>query len=268
MDKRYEKPRSELRDAAELLTAIRTNDIEKVNKILIVEKTLPIDGLFGDAQVTPLYFASAIGNLEIMWLLIKNGANIDKPTRFGFTPLMTAILNDKINSAKMLIENGADVNKKYPSGDFSTSIYQQAVEKGNKEIIDLMYPKISEETKRDIAIAASRREKVKDAQRAELRRRAAQAAREAEARDTPEVAAQRAELGRIAAQAAQDAEVRAALEVAARRARNRPVLKSLDPEDPDPTPDPQGGTRRRRRKTVKARKARKALKKKNTRRRR
>lgn len=46
-------------------------------------------------------------NLEMVKMLIKNDANVNKTTKDGIGPLFMAIKNRKFNIAKFLVEKGA-----------------------------------------------------------------------------------------------------------------------------------------------------------------
>jgi ankyrin repeat protein len=60
--------------------------------------------------LTPLMYASRDGRLESARLLIQNGANIEATDPNGITPLLMAISNNQIETAKFLIERGAPIN--------------------------------------------------------------------------------------------------------------------------------------------------------------
>jgi ankyrin repeat protein len=64
----------------------------------------------GGGGLTPLVFAAREGDLESARLLVKAGANINQPTEYGWTPLLTAVNNRNYLLAQFLIEQGADVN--------------------------------------------------------------------------------------------------------------------------------------------------------------
>ena len=46
----------------------------------------------------------------MVWFLISNGAELESRNAWGATPLFAAIKHEKWDNAKLLIENGADVN--------------------------------------------------------------------------------------------------------------------------------------------------------------
>ena len=66
----------------------------------------------GADYTNALRLASREGHLEIVKLLIENGANINAKDNDGETALMGASYNGHLEVVKYLIENGADVNIK------------------------------------------------------------------------------------------------------------------------------------------------------------
>ena len=60
--------------------------------------------------MTPLLYAARDGRLEVARILVSNGANIEKRDPNDITPLHMAISNNQIDTAKFLIERGAQIN--------------------------------------------------------------------------------------------------------------------------------------------------------------
>jgi ankyrin repeat protein len=61
-------------------------------------------------QMTALHYAAREGHTDVVALLLGNGARIEEPEANGVRPLLLAILNDHAQTARYLIEHGADVN--------------------------------------------------------------------------------------------------------------------------------------------------------------
>jgi uncharacterized protein len=61
-------------------------------------------------QMTALHYAAREGHTDIVELLLSHGARIEEPEANGVRPLLLAILNDHAQTARYLIEHGADVN--------------------------------------------------------------------------------------------------------------------------------------------------------------
>jgi ankyrin len=72
----------------------------------------PIAGATGNSGggLTALIFASRQGDLESAKLLLAAGADINQPSDYGWTPLLTATQNRHYILGKYLMERGADVN--------------------------------------------------------------------------------------------------------------------------------------------------------------
>ncbi len=58
--------------------------------------------------LTPLVFAARQGDLESARLLLAAGADVNQTTEFGWTPLLTAIQNRYYRFAALLLDNDAD----------------------------------------------------------------------------------------------------------------------------------------------------------------
>jgi ankyrin repeat protein len=60
--------------------------------------------------MTALHYAARQGHTPVVALLLANGAKIDEPEANGVQPLLLAIMNDHAETARFLIEHGANVN--------------------------------------------------------------------------------------------------------------------------------------------------------------
>jgi ankyrin len=65
----------------------------------------------GGGGLTALTFAAREGDLESAKLLLSAGADVNQTTEYGWTPLLTATNNRHYVLGKYLMEHGADVNK-------------------------------------------------------------------------------------------------------------------------------------------------------------
>jgi ankyrin repeat protein len=65
----------------------------------------------GGGGLTSLVLAAREGDLESSKLLLEAGADVNQTTEYGWTPLLTATNNRHYKLAEFLIEHGADVNK-------------------------------------------------------------------------------------------------------------------------------------------------------------
>jgi len=92
--------------AARGATAAAEDDDNGDNEVVVA-------GLVGSGGggLTPLIFAAREGDLESTKLLLDAGANVNQTSEYGWTPLLTATNNRHYVLGKYLIERGADVNK-------------------------------------------------------------------------------------------------------------------------------------------------------------
>lgn len=85
---------------------IEKGDNDKVIKLL---SELGIDS--GDSDMrTPLIWATFYNNIELLDWLIKNGANLDHQDRNGYCALHFAGQQRSFDSAKLLLDYGANIN--------------------------------------------------------------------------------------------------------------------------------------------------------------
>ncbi|RLN60958.1 hypothetical protein BBJ28_00002659 [Nothophytophthora sp. Chile5] len=68
---------------------------------------------------TPLHWASRVGNLDIVRLLAKYGANLNVQDRWGTTPLMLTVVGENKVAAELLIELGAVVDARNVSSSLT-----------------------------------------------------------------------------------------------------------------------------------------------------
>jgi len=71
-----------------------------------------VAGLVGSSGggLTPLVFAAREGDIDSARLLLDAGADVNETTFYGWTPLLTAVNNRNYRLAELLIDRGADVN--------------------------------------------------------------------------------------------------------------------------------------------------------------
>jgi ankyrin repeat protein len=92
----------------------------------------------GGGGLTALTFAAREGDLESARKLLDAGADINQATEYGWTPLLTAVNNRNYKLALLLVERGADVNRANKGG--WTPLYL-AVDNRNIEGGDYPVPK-------------------------------------------------------------------------------------------------------------------------------
>ncbi|NTV13732.1 MAG: hypothetical protein HGA96_07370 [Desulfobulbaceae bacterium] len=83
-----------------------------------------------------LHFAARGNNAEILKKLIRSGAKVDIKSHAGQTPLMVAVINNKINMVKELVANGADIN--IIETEHGTTPFMQASLQKNYDIAEYL----------------------------------------------------------------------------------------------------------------------------------
>lgn len=110
-----------------LITAIEEHNLQIVEELMQGGAT--IDYLYpphSSPQWTPLGKAASLNAIEIVKLLIEKGANPNK--KFYTSPLIIAVQNGHEETVKLLLEYGAEVNELY---GFTTPLYKAIQKTGN-----------------------------------------------------------------------------------------------------------------------------------------
>lgn len=93
----------------DLTAAITAGNMEAVKFLL--DAGIPVDA-FDQNDYSPLMVACGEGDaIETMEFLIAQGANVNLQNEFGLTPLWFAVQSGSIDKIKLLLSNGADINK-------------------------------------------------------------------------------------------------------------------------------------------------------------
>ncbi|MEW6040593.1 MAG: ankyrin repeat domain-containing protein, partial [Elusimicrobiota bacterium] len=96
---------------------------------------------------TPLIWAISKNNIELIKLLLSNGANVNDKDHFGYTPLIWAAWINSIDIVRLLLNSGADVNIKpywwssklqMPFGSPQNTALDIATKNNNSEMISLL----------------------------------------------------------------------------------------------------------------------------------
>ncbi|OWZ20039.1 hypothetical protein PHMEG_0005610 [Phytophthora megakarya] len=96
--------------------AAKTDNVDEI--LSGIANKIDIDANGSDASIskkdrdgwTPLHWASRVGNLDIVRLLAKYGANLNIQDRWGTTPLILTVVGGSKLAAETLIELGASVD--------------------------------------------------------------------------------------------------------------------------------------------------------------
>ncbi len=115
-----------LRELLELPEAQRNEEIlllaahaavengQKRSLMLLLEHGIHADSTAGGASL--LCTAVIHGRHDIAGLLLKNGASPNSPDAEGIPPIMHAVINDDLPTARLLMQHGADASQKAPDG--------------------------------------------------------------------------------------------------------------------------------------------------------
>ncbi|KAL9639003.1 MAG: hypothetical protein Q9164_001204 [Protoblastenia rupestris] len=100
---------------AEIFTSVRAGSTENVERLLSLQKASARDTTeFG---ISLLHSASNSRNLELVRLLIQEGADVNAQDEDGDSPLHSAMMRpDNYDVARTLIESGADVSSRAVDG--------------------------------------------------------------------------------------------------------------------------------------------------------
>jgi len=109
--------------AADIHRAVEKKDLTAVKKLIKADKS--VVNLESSAGVTPLHIASAINSVDMVDLLVKNGASIGAATKEGFTPLHFAASRNHPEVVRNLLDKGADTAAKTRNGKTALQLAQQ-----------------------------------------------------------------------------------------------------------------------------------------------
>ncbi|MFK7802362.1 MAG: ankyrin repeat domain-containing protein [Anaerolineae bacterium] len=121
-----------------------------IAEILLTENVIDLEARRSKFGFTPLLVAAFQGNVEMVELLIANGADIEAKDDWGDTPVNVAAWDGRLAVIEKLLELGAQVDVKNQGGqnalDYARSQNQPEVETFLLTLIDESSPETSEET--------------------------------------------------------------------------------------------------------------------------
>lgn len=113
--------------------AAKANDVGKIRQLLS-DGSSP-NQTDEDGATTGMHVAAASGNLQIMAILYKAGADINVRDSVGDTPLDLAAEHDQLEAAKLLIEIKARINDQDKNG---MTALMFAAKSGDVDLVHLM----------------------------------------------------------------------------------------------------------------------------------
>ena len=81
----------------------------------LLKEGVPVDCVDVDDR-TALFHAAFNNRTDVIRLLLQNGANANKQSRFGSTPVHWAAMGNSTESIAVLVEYGASINIKNNDG--------------------------------------------------------------------------------------------------------------------------------------------------------
>ncbi|MDR2704920.1 MAG: ankyrin repeat domain-containing protein, partial [Planctomycetaceae bacterium] len=112
--------------------AVKVKDYIQAEQLLI-DGTDPNDVMYGDVGA-PLHVAIQADDVEMVRLLVKHGAKVNKKSAYGDSFLSDAVYKGNIEIVKILVEAGAHVNRKTNG----KTPLQVALSKSKTEIVDYL----------------------------------------------------------------------------------------------------------------------------------
>jgi ankyrin repeat protein len=107
-----------------LIDAAEEGDMSRC-KELVLKYNVPVN-FKSDFGETPLIAAALKGNVEIGRFFLENGARVDDTNLAGFTAFIYSLLEEKMEFASMLLENGYDINIKTQIRDINEFVLGEA----------------------------------------------------------------------------------------------------------------------------------------------
>lgn len=146
----------------QLLEASKQGNFEEVKRLIEEGANVNAGRSDDDSPTSPLYLAIDTENKELIKFLIEKGANVNFEdydcgqadcSGDSSSPLIKAVRAGNKEIVEMLLDNGAEIDLEVYSGDdLAMSALRAAIEKNNKDMIDLLLKRGS----KDIAIALAR----------------------------------------------------------------------------------------------------------------
>ncbi len=121
-------------DNEALAKAVNAGDLFTVISLLL-SPSVDINYITQRFRMPPLHLAVYRGELETARLLVDYGADINQPGENGVTPLLIAAQKQHVELVRDLLAKGAQVNHRSQSG---MTALMCACQKGNQDMVDML----------------------------------------------------------------------------------------------------------------------------------
>jgi len=110
VDKRADINATNTKGTTPLYFAVQEQKVDIVRFLLEIGARVDIIRFQHKEKYSVMTMAAETGNTEIIYLLIKGGANVNHVCGNGMTALHYAVKHDHVSAAQLFLENGADIN--------------------------------------------------------------------------------------------------------------------------------------------------------------
>ncbi len=119
----------------ELHRAAKNGDIQSITQLLSLSSVKSTVNAVDEHGFTPLMYASIIGDVSIVKILVENGADVNAQNQSGATALMLAAKYNHIKLCKVLVKSGADAKLKTTNKQTAFTI---AAQYGNYDLAEYL----------------------------------------------------------------------------------------------------------------------------------
>lgn len=113
-------------------------EVQSLSEIFLAENGFESVNEANELGELSLQLAVLNDDIEMVRLLIADGAEIDARGRYGATPLSCASIRGHYDIAELLVDEGADVNFRAETDDLGETPLHQAAVKGYTDIVELL----------------------------------------------------------------------------------------------------------------------------------